>query len=105
MMLIYRYPELALKSPSLNLPKALRISVAAAKTGLTCTYSIIMIIIKRLLRGEKKKKGVRRIPRFKKRKVYGSLGSMSRLKRLMGNTGAFGGRPWSRMSRERSPPR
>ena len=51
------------------------------------------------------KHNVRRIPRFKNKNVYGSLGSISRLMRLMGNTGCLGGRPWSRMSRERSPPR
>lgn len=45
------------------------------------------------------------MPRFKNRNVYGSLTSISLLKRLAGKTWALGGRPWRRMSRDRSPPR
>ena len=33
--------ELARKSPSLYLPNALRMSVAAARIGLICTYSVV----------------------------------------------------------------
>jgi hypothetical protein len=47
----------------------------------------------------------RRIPRFKNKKVCGSLTSISLLTRLIGKTGSFGGRPWRRISSDRSPPR
>ncbi len=50
-------------------------------------------------------KNSRRMPRLRKRRVYGSLTSISRLNKLTGNTGSFGGLPCRRMSNERSPPR
>lgn len=48
---------------------------------------------------------LRRIPRFRKRNVYGSLGSISLRHRLTGKTAGMGGRPCKRISRDRSPPR
>ena len=47
----------------------------------------------------------RMMPRLRKRKVYGSLTSISLVKMFAGKGGAFGGRPCIMMRRERSPPR
>lgn len=44
-------------------------------------------------------------PRFKNKKVCGSLTSTSCQKRFVGNTGYLGGRPCRRIRSDRSPPR
>lgn len=48
---------------------------------------------------------LRKIPRLRKRNVYGSLWSISLRHRLTGKTAGMGGRPCKRMSSDRSPPR
>lgn len=48
---------------------------------------------------------VRRMPRLRKRNVYGSLGSITLRHRLTGKTAGMGGRPCKRIRSERSPPR
>ena len=48
---------------------------------------------------------VRRMPRLRKRNVYGSLESITLRHRVTGKTAGMGGRPCKRIRRDRSPPR
>jgi hypothetical protein len=93
-------------APSEDGLRAARHGIVAAEAGrpLRLRSPLLRSVERRKERG-REKKHARIIPRFKNKNVYGSLTSISRFQRLTGKTGAFGGRPWRRMRRARSPPR